>query len=177
MTRSALEILLQNILPRPKRRETYHPSPVTRLGSQLDDLVVPARAAEVTRQYLVGVDIECRPRAALRELGELSLRARGAEVAPTIEHDHRVAAAFPDPDPSLERPRPHFQLRQRGGEPQAVGEGAFLADAGTTAALQLVREAGPLAFLQPERDGAQLVRRGHLAQRLQRRGARAEQPV
>src|SRR5258705_310201 len=118
--------------------------------------------------------ITCTPRPLVRR--SAAMRPMRS-VGPPGGNDQRTGVFFANADAPPERPRPHFQLRKRRGEPQRVRDAAFLADAGAPAALQLVGKAGPIAFFQAKNDGAELVRRGDLAQTLDGGGPGAKQPV
>ena len=119
---------------------------------ELDDLVA-ASDGQVPGQYPVDFRIEGGVAASRRQLGKFRRRAGASEIAPGIENNDFIAAAFTDADRAGEGPRFHAQPSERHSEPQPVALGRFQPYARAAAAAGLPGFAGAGA-LESQENGA-----------------------
>ena len=108
----------------------------------------------------IGIEVDLRTRE--REILELVLRARRADVRPALEHvrflECCVGMALADRDTSRPRPFEETPIGESGGQAQVVLLGRLLAEASTPALAHLAREARATTFLPPELAPAQPLR-------------------
>src|SRR5262249_20156680 len=124
---------------------------------------------EMASEDAVVVVVEGRLAAPFKQLGELLVAARAAEIAPAVDHVHlgrfALAVVLDDAKRSGVRPARAGQLRERRSKARVVQVPVLAAGADAGAASELVAEArAQPGFIEAERFEAQAMCIGELAQ-------------